>query len=157
MLETPLLLLDHPHRWLHGTSLYPVAMSKPDFPAGWGKAIARSWHFAWDYHVYPPFIVWMHTDEVRSDVPGETLAGDWERRDHYEDWAKADTGSFTVETGGRTLTVSTLDGTADINLRELAAGLGRADTLRLIVKVETPQGPLSRDFSFRVAGLLATP
>lgn len=156
-LETPLLLLDFPHKFLHGTSIYPVAMNRKDFPEGWGKGISRSWHYAWDYQVYPPFIIWARTDEVRSDVPGETITGNWARRDHYEDWAIADTDSITVESGGRTRSVGTLAGIASINLRELAAGLGRADTLRLTVKVETPEGPLSRDFSFGVADLLSAP
>ena len=157
VLETPLLLLDIPHRFLHHTPIYPVTMDRKEFPEGWDKGISRSWNYAWNYQVYPPFIVWVHTDELRSDVPGETIPGNWTRRDHHDDWAIADAGSVTVESGGRTRSVSTLAGIASINLPELAAGLGRADTLHLTVKAETPQGTLSRDFSFSVADLLPAP
>jgi hypothetical protein len=157
VLETPLLVLDVPHKAIHGTPIYPVAMNRKEFPQDWGAALGGSWHYAWDYKAYPPFIIWPRAEEERVDLPGETLAGGWARSDTYGDWRQAQPESFTLEAGGRTSSVPALAGMASVNLRELAAGLGPRDTLRLKVTAQTPQGPVSGDFTFPVADLLPAP
>jgi len=157
VLETPLLVLDVPHKLAYGTPIYPVAMNSKSFPERWGQAIGRSWHYAWDFKAYPPFLLWMRTEEARSDVPGETMPGAWTRRDQTGDWALAGADSFIVESGGHMRVVRTEAKLASIDLRELAAGMARTDTLHVKVTAQTPQGPVSEEFTFKVADLLPAP
>jgi len=157
VLETPLLVPDLPHKIIHGTPFYPVAMNRDEFPEEWGHAIAASWRYAWDYKVYAPFLIWFRTEEMRSEVPGETITAPWVPYDDYGEWTLARVPEFTVAVGQTTRTVRAPGGMASVDLRALARGLGPRDTLRLTVTAETPQGPLSQDFTFPAAELLPAP
>jgi hypothetical protein len=155
ILETPLVPLDAPLKFAFGTSFWPVAYNRKSFPSAWVEGIAKSWHYAWDFRAYPPFIVWTHSDEVRNDVPGETMPGPWTPATTTGEWTPAPAESFTVEARGRTQVVQAIGGVAAIDLRALSAGMGPSEVLDLKVTVQAPTGAVSEDFSFRAAQLLA--
>ncbi len=157
LFETPLAVLDLPLKPLFGTTTYPIALNRKSFPERWAQAMGASWHHAWDFHAYPPFFIWMRTEEIRRDVPGETLAGGWTPGEQTGDWKLAGADSYIVESGGHMRVVQGAGGLASINLAELASGMDRSDTLDVKVTAQTPQGAVSGRFSFNVADLLPAP
>jgi len=157
VLETPLVVVDLPAKLAYGAAFYPIALNRPSFPQRWVQALAASWHHAWGFRAYPPFFVWMRTEEMRRDVPGETMAGGWTPNEQTGDWKLAGADSFIVESGGHMRVVEATGGLASINLAELAAGMDRSDTLDVKVTAQTPQGAVSEPFSFKVTDLLPAP
>lgn len=152
--ETPLVPLDAPLKFGFGADLWPVAYNRQSFPASRIRAIAGLWHYAWNLHAYPPFIIWTHTDEVRNDVPGQTIPGPWMLATATSKWKPAPADSFTVEAPGLKEVVQAIGGVAVIDLPALARGMNPADVLNLKVTARTPTGAVSKDFSYRAAQLL---
>jgi hypothetical protein len=149
VLETPLLVLDIPHCLVHGTPLYPVTRSHSAFPDAWGRAIASSWRFAWDYRAYPAFFLGWEFRTRRRDVPG-TVEGEWERTAVRDCRPVLDTPEFVLEGPGWQRTVAAAQGEARVDLRELARETGARLVLRFRAEAQAPQGSVSRDFSFQV-------
>ncbi len=155
--ESPVALLDLPLKAPFGLDTYPITFSRKSFPQRWVMAMARCWKHAWGFRAYPPFFVWMRTDEVTSDVPGETMEGAWTPSKQTGDWKLAPTDSFIVESDGHMRVVQAVGGLARIDLRELSAGMARSDTLDIKVTARTPQGAVSQSFSVDVADIPPAP
>ncbi len=154
IVETVLLVIDLPHKAVHGTPLYPVTRNRPDFPEAWGRAIKGSWAFAWDYKVYPPFFMRRKSTVRHRDVPGEEVPGQWTRAEYAEEPEVADVGSFVFEGRGWRRTVEAADGECRINLLAVVQASGAVRTLTFTVKAATPGQPVSQQFEYQVSTLL---
>ena len=113
------------------------------------KSIRRSWQFATDYRVYPPLPVWWLDAEVsRRVVADEECPGEWTTDVQNGKpevvrsavlWLVTPVGKTRLETKG---------GVAAILPEELPGSPGDPDTVRFRVDAETPEGPVSEEFSF---------
>ncbi|MFO7959163.1 MAG: hypothetical protein R6X33_18915 [Candidatus Brocadiia bacterium] len=153
LFETPLLIVDLPHKLVHGTPIYPVFRNLPSFPDRWLGAMDDSWQFATDWQAYPPFFVWARTSESRSVVPGETLKGGWTPRRTPGEWDLAPMDRLRLTGDGWSEVRRSPGAMAEIDLRSLAAARARGGTLRFAVEVSVSTGPLRRDFSYEVTEL----
>jgi len=153
LFETPLLVVDLPHKLLHGTPIYPVFRNLPSFPDRWMEAMDASWNFATGWHAYPPLFIWARISERRSIVRGEAMKGPWTPRLAPGEWDLAPMDRLRLKGDGWNEMRRPDGAMAEIDLRSLAATRGRGGTLRFAVEVTTPSGTLTKAFSYSTAGL----
>ena len=121
-------------------------------PKGWLTAVERSWRFAWDYRLYPPFIIWPVT-EKRREVPGEVMFGEWTVDADSRRVKPVTVREFRLGGEGWTRTLKARLGKYTIDLRSLAEELRQEEVLRFRVSANTPKGEVWHDFEYEVARL----